>query len=500
MKVNKEQLNCDNLQVIKSHQTVRLQAVLDQPEVNLLCANANAFITSCRNQNGEARAEGTVRGSVLLENEEFDAVSAQQDFSVSLPCGAQAVVNATVQVDSCKLHREGGSAVMEVDITVSFLSVETEAVEAVTQAEDMELLTSQAVISGLVGMYNRSSNVKESIELNVRMPQIKQCLQASPNAVIDKILLQDDAVMVSGDIVLSVLYSCGDEYEPIAQVADRLPFSLVVDAPGVKQTDKAFVTVSVHDGTVLPRDNEQGEKRIIDCDLGISCLACVMRDTTVTVVTDAYCTEYMLNCANEQITIDTADSCRKQQSVRVMLQKSENMPPIARVCSVNGFVTAQKITAYEGGATINCKADFYVVYIVSGSGEIAAFNASEDFELNIDCPCNCDSKINAWINTEMLQAALLSGSKCEIRMVLNVSLLINNRNGCRVLSSIEQGDKRTQHGGICIYLTQQGDTLFNVGKQLGVSLDEVLALNPELKEPIETGSRITVLSRLSQDK
>ncbi len=493
MNVNKEQYNCDKTRIIKATQKLKLQMVLESADVNLLCGNANAYITSCRNNGGEVRAEGMVRGNVTLENEEFDLLSTQQEFAFSVPCDDQAVVNAVAQVSSCATYREGNSAVLDVEIAVSFICVEPANVQSVSQADNLQLLTKEVSLTQLVGMYNQSGSVHENIELNVRMPQVKQCLQATPNAVVDKILVQSDAVMISGDIVLSVLYCCGDEYEPIAQVADRLPFSIVIDAPGAKPEDKAIVLVNVSDGTVIPKDNEQGEKRILGCVLGINALVCLTRENTVSVVTDAYSTECMLECTNQHISLDSVDFCQKQQSVRVMLEKPENMPPIARVCSVNGFIRVDKITPYNGGATLSCTACYHTVYIVSGSGELAGFNASQGFELNIDCDCDPNSILDGFISTEMLQAALLSGSKCEIRMVLNVSLIINNRDGIKIITDIQQGRERERYSGICIYIAQPGDTLFTVGQQLGVTVEDLLVLNGELKEKeLIPGTRITV--------
>ncbi len=99
-----------------------------------------------------------------------------------------------------------------------------------------------------------------------------------PSVCINGVQADTDAVMVSGDVVLSVLYSGSDEYEPVAQVADRIPFSRRNRGPpGVQPDDTVCLDISPEEGTVLPEDNEQGERRVLACDISLCCTACVSR-------------------------------------------------------------------------------------------------------------------------------------------------------------------------------------------------------------------------------
>ena len=79
-------------------------------------------------------------------------------------------------------------------------------------------------------------------------------------------------------------------------------------------------------------------------------------------------------------------------------------------------------------------------------------------------------------------------------MVFGAELYISDPSSANVIKSIEQGQEREPMRGIFLYITQPGDDLFTVGKQLGVSIEDILALNPELdREKLKQGSRITVM-------
>ena len=501
MEVKKELLGCDRITMAESGQTLRLIMPLADVQANILCGNANAYVTSCTVQGGEARADGMLRGSITFEGEEFDTVYSQQEFTASVPVSAEASAAAYARVVNCSCRREGSSAVLEVEIKVCFICSAASEQTVITEIDgDCERLTTQQEYTSLAGIYNQRSALHENIELNVRMPQIKRCLQASPGVVVSQTRVENGSVMLSGDIALSVLYSCGDDYEPVTQVADRIPFSAVIDAPGALEGDEAFALVAVEDGTVLPQDNEQGEKRILACDIGINCMACVMRRKTADIVINAYSTRNDAERVFEDAALCRTECCSGQQSVRVVLDKPQEAPPMARICAVNAFPQVVRAQLCDGTAMLDCRACFQVIYIVSGTGETASFSTAEEFTINADCGFAPDAAVSACISTDMLQAALLSGNKCELRMVFNADMIGQSKNSIHALADITQGEPRKDGCGICIYISQKGDSLFTVGEQLGVSLQELTALNPELEKSdaggIEPGTRITVFRRL----
>ena len=495
MEINTDRFNCDKIQMLTSKQQIHIVIPITDSGYGILCANASASVSSCRILSGDVKAEGVVSASVVVEGESFDTLYAQQDFSATVALEHDATVHAFAKVTACRVKRQGTNAVVDAEVCVKFICITDISCDVLTDATEIETVNEPLQSDALVGIFTQDIQINEDIELNVRMPQINQCLMVSPSAVVDKVMLNDNSVMLSGDVILSVLYSCGDEYEPIAQVADRIPFSAVIDALGVAETDTAIISLQILHGGVTPKENQQGEKRVLSCDLGISCTACVTRKNTVRAITDAYSTTNMLECTQEHMSLGTLNECRKQQSVRVTLEKPEGMPPITRVCGVNAFTDIIQKRPYNGGVSIKCRSCFHVVYIVSGSGEMAGFDTVEDYELNIDCQCTPDSSVEVVLSNELLQAALISSSRCEIRMVFSADLYISDPYSVNVIKDIKQGQERDSLRGICLYIAQPGDTLFTVGKQLGVKMQDMLMLNPELEnmDGIKPGTRITVM-------
>ena len=98
---------------------------------------------------------------------------------------------------------------------------------------------------------------------------------------------------------------------------------------------------------------------------------------------------------------------------------------------------------------------------------------------------------------DTLQAAL-AGSKCEIRMVLQLGLTVSSPGTLRVLTDFTATAPREKPCGLCIYIARSGETLFSVGEELGIAPQELAQQNPGLDEGaiLESGTRITVYRRL----
>ena len=499
MEINKEQLHCDTVSMTSAEQTLRMILPLAGTDRKVLCGNARAYVVSCRVQGGEARAEGVVRGGVTLEGETPETSQAQQDFAVAVPAAENSAAAARARVTMCKCRMEGSSAVLEVTVQVCFFiasPVETEVITDIV-SPDVQLLSTEAECSALVGIFTQRTAVRENIELSVRMPEVEQCLQVSPSVCINGVQADTDAVMVSGDVVLSVLYSGSDEYEPVAQVADRIPFSAVIEAPGVQPDDTVCLDISPEEGTVLPQDNEQGERRVLACDISLCCTACVSRKRSVKAVTAAYSTVDKTQCSFSNAELPGIECLVRRQSVRILLDAPQGAQPIARICAVNAYVQTLSTEAQSGTVRLMMRACFRVLYIASGTGELTGFDTYADFELNTDCSCTPASTVFACPDIDTLQAAL-AGSKCEIRMVLQLGLTVSSPGTLRVLTDFTATAPREKPCGLCIYIARSGETLFSVGEELGIAPQELAQQNPVLDEGaiLESGTRITVYRRL----
>jgi len=104
-----------------------------------------------------------------------------------------------------------------------------------------------------------------------------------------------------------------------------------------------------------------------------------------------------------------------------------------------------------------------------------------------------------FVNTavEQMVSALLGSSECEIRFGITVDLMGYESKTANVLLSVEDsGETRPDGYGICIYIMQPGDTLWSVGRELGVGIEDLKEVNPEISDNPPAGTRLIVYRQI----
>ena len=65
-----------------------------------------------------------------------------------------------------------------------------------------------------------------------------------------------------------------------------------------------------------------------------------------------------------------------------------------------------------------------------------------------------------------------------------------------LLSAEDSGELRPDGCGICIYIMQPGDTLWSVGRELGVGVEDLRTVNPDLPDNPPVGTRLIVYKQI----
>ena len=465
MDITMEQLRYDEVAAAEFTRSVRIIAQLPSTDAQavLLGADVEVSMGRCEALASECILEGTVRGcAVVSQGDALMRVNGSQafDYAAKLPgLSPKATIKVCPVVKDYTAAIQGGSVVFDVELLLRIMSITAEDISAVSEIQDENVHVLSAEVESTVneGVFYSRFSVKEDIELSVRMPEVKRVLCTQASAVISEARCEDNEILFEGDIVLRITYDCEDEYEPIAQVADKIPFSRVIEAP-VRAGMEADVCAMVEECNIQIETNQQGEYRILTCECLINACASACSQKSVNLIMDAYSTQNELALVQKEIEY--------------------------KKCAVQ--------------ALLNMAARVYVIFIASGTGEISSFDQIINFELIFDNP-DIRSGMEIFVNTavEQMVSALLGSSECEIRFGITVDLMGYESKTANVLLSVEDsGETRPDGYGICIYIMQPGDTLWSVGRELGVGIEDLKEVNPEISDNPPAGTRLIVYRQI----
>ncbi len=506
MDITMEQLRYDEVAAAEFARSVRIIAQLPgtDAQANLLGADVEVSMGRCEALASEAILEGTVRGcAVISQGDALMRVNGSQafDYAAKLPgLSPKATIKVCPVVKDYTASIQGGSVVFDVELLLRITAISAQDIGAISEIKDENVHVLSADVESTVneGVFYSRFSVKEDIELSVRMPEVKRVLCTQASTVVSEARCEDGEILFEGDIVLRVTYDCEDEYEPIAQVADKIPFSRVIEAP-VRAGMDAEVCALVEESNIQIETNQQGEYRILICECLINACASACSQKSVNLIMDAYSTQNELALVRKEIEYKKcAVQAQANLAARVNAALPNGMPPMARISAVFAQPYVESVTAMDGRALLNMAARVYVIYIASGTGELSSFDQIINFEMIFDNP-DIRTGMDIYVNTavEQMVSALIGSSECEIRFGIMADLTGYETKQANVLLSAEDsGELRPDGCGICIYIMQPGDTLWSVGRELGVGVEDLRTVNPDLPDNPPVGTRLIVYKQI----
>ena len=137
-----------------------------------------------------------------------------------------------------------------------------------------------------MGTVEKYLTIEEEIEIGQGRPNIRSLIRYEGNTVIRECKLMNEKNVVKGEISVSILY-CPTE-GPLQKIHTQLPFSQLLEMPGVNEQCTCDAKADIVSLDVKPRTSATGEIKsfILEAKLLVTTTACC--DNDVEVVLDAY--------------------------------------------------------------------------------------------------------------------------------------------------------------------------------------------------------------------
>lgn len=478
----------------------------------VLACHATAAIGRCEVLNNEAVIEGTVRFCTVIKNGQtedganggFDSLVRTERFTYNAQLeGVNPKAFLTVRGCPKKVrgYIEAGTLMLTAEIRLCAELVTPEETKVITQlkGDDIHTLSGEIQADEIVARGSCRFQVRQDVELSVRMPEVKQPLCTATGIRMKEMRCADDQIMLRGEIAVQTLYSCEDEYEPLAQIADQLEFSQIIDARGAAFGMEPDGKIELEDIFVTVQLNEQGERRVLTYECMLSAQASAGTCHSMCLIKDAFSTDSKLELTGKKIyPVSRAASLHASCVEKLEAPLPSGKPPIARICSVQVQPCITEAKAWDGKGILACEAEISVVYIAAISGSIESYRVSRNFTLQLDHPDILPAHmLTASISVEQIQAVMTGGSEAEVRATFSVEMTAMCKQEESILLACDRGEALPKEGSaIIIYVMQPGDTLWSVCRRLGVGLEELKKVNPEAGDDPGTGTRLIIYKQL----
>jgi len=479
------------------------------PIARILDINAEAVISSQEVIQDKVMTEGIIRYDILYIPEEdsvIDSLDAEIGFTqyLELP-GAKPKMASRLKLYVEHVDYELASARKVSVKSVLDLSGQVSQVvemEAVTEfsGEEVEVLRDSIRVTSIAGTGHSQTMVREDLELADSMPTIQKIIRKNANVRINEKKAADNKVVVHGDVDLKLLYLCQDEDEPVQYISHSIPFSHVVEIQGAYQGMECWADATVTEFYADPREDINGEKRIIDTELILAIDAQIFEAQEGEIITDAYSPRIAMEVKKRKIKVKQfVGESQGHTMVKESVTFPDGVPRARKILYVEARPIITDNALEKGKAAVEGILACQVVYQTNEPDvPVASFQQEIPFRHTMEIDgvqpdMDCESEATA----EDINYALLAQDEVELKIPVlcrvSVSQIIEKD---VIISAEETEETKGKEPGIYIYYVKPDDTLWSIAKKYNTTISNILKYNTMENETLAPGTRLLIFKKL----
>jgi len=343
-------------------------------------------------------------------------------------------------------------------------------------------------LMGLAVHKKDAMRIKEEITLASNKPNVNELLWDTIEARGLDIRTENDKISVKGELFVFALYNGNDDNNSLQWLEYSVPFSQDMECLGCSEDMVPNIDVSVMQGELKVKLDEDGEERIIGVDVVLELEIKVYEEEEVSMLLDVYtplaeCVPTRQTEKLESLLVKNFSKCRVNDRIQV----EEEQGKILQICHSDGSVKVDDTQIVEDGILVEGVIQVRILYIVSDDDmPFYSMNTMIPFSHTIEAN-GIDSGCLYHLRTdlEQLSTTMIDSNEIEVKIVMNLNALVVRQNEQGIITDIEEQQldkgKLQNMPGIIGYLVQPGDTLWDIAKTFYTTIDTIKELN-ELKD------------------
>lgn len=298
--------------------------------------------------------------------------------------------------------------------------------------------------------------------------------------------LEDSEVKLQMDAQVMVLYKSEStgEYECYETV---VPITGEVDMARALGDAVFWAKVTPLEVTIEPREDYDGEARMLGMTLTLAVNVWVYREEEKDVLIDAYSLEKELHIKRKDMMLQKL-LMKNVSKVRVLEQMhlEDNKERIMQICGYNGRITIDQVRKSPDGVHVEGVLTVDILYNTTDDAIVYAHNSNQiPFEQFVEVEGVADST-DVWTDAqiEQLQVNLLDNSEYEIKAILQISIMAIDNQVMNNIVEIEEApldfDALTKQPGMIGYVRKEGEDLWDVAKKYHTTEADIIEIGDKV--------------------
>ena len=364
---------------------------------------------------------------------------------------------------------------------------ETQIVNSISDNEDIQVLQDNINVNSLVGFGTTKAYVKDTVMLD-NTDNLAEILKINITMVDKDVKTSYNKVLAKAELNTKILYLT--EENTIASITAKIPIVGFIDIPNVSEENICDTNFEIKNMVIKPNNTEEHSIHV-EFEIEITCMA--YEEKELNLVQDLYSPVEELKCNQKEIT--TMSNKHQRQEI-CHIKEDINVPGLEEgnlidVDCMPNVIKSNKLNSkimYEGELELK---------LVWGSiaTDVNISVVTIPFEFTIDNVEN-DEILN--ITTELEMGAedfiIKSGGNITVDVDIIFSINMCKDVSLNIIDDIEVVENRDiEDYSLIIYLVKSGDTLWNIAKNLGSTVEDIIRANGlEDQNSIKAGDKLYI--------
>jgi hypothetical protein len=486
-----------------------------KPDIaRILLLDGDAWINGAETAAGKVLVNGSVRYKILYISDDPDqlvkSITSTTGFQYALDIpDARQGMQCRVKCDIEHLEYEIlNSRKVNVKAIISLSGKATEQTEQyVTRdfagPEGVQMLRKTVNVNSYLGDCQTECQIRETVDIPTGKPAILEILRNDVKITGKEYRAGEDKIVVRGDLDISTLYIADDEMRSIQFMEHEIPFTQMIDMPGIDETCHSSVDITLGDVSFDADEDGDGELRCMKCDVTLDIYAQCSGTKEIELVDDAYSPNARLNIEKEELVLDEQVSENESQlTIRENIVIDENAPDIAELFNVLGKLSLSSGEITDGRVIIEGVAVCNLLYLAANDEQpVHCIEREIPFRQAVEAKGAVPGmNLDAEMEIEHYSYSIVSAREVEVRLVIGLKAGVSRQMSVPVITTAAEqplDDKRLdQRPSITIYFAQPDDTLWKIAKRYYTTIEEIIQNNDlDRSEQIEPGSQIIIMKK-----
>lgn len=480
-----------------------------KPDIlNTICTSGVVSIYKKEAQDGKVRMDGAINTYIMYMPDGTEqttrGLNTTIDFSENISvtnCSEGMNVISDIKVKSIEGkvingRKVGIKATLEVNLKI-YLNEDVEVINEIQNQNNIQILKEDLKVNSLVGRGETKIYAKDTIQID-NMDNLAEILKAQVCFVDRDIKVSYNKILTKSEAEIKIMYLTEDNR--INTINYKIPVVGFIDMPNVTEQNISDVNYEIKNIIIKP--NSQDEHSIyVEIEIEVVCY--VYEEKQINLIQDMY--SIFENLDFEKKPIMTITDKQNIADIKQIREKV-NLKEIDGLSLIDVDVIPTIINENKINTKILYEAELNLQFIFQDSkAQITLKEAKIPFEFTVDNLQNGETlNTNSNMTVKSKDFIIQDGGdiNCSIDIQSNTNMY--RTANINVIDSIEEnGEREEQDYSIVIYIVKKGDTLWNIAKEFGSTVDGIARVNGiENRDLIFPGQKLYIpkFDRVSEAK